>query len=129
MTTVQDELMHYGVLGMKWGRRSNISKESKDFNKLKSTVSKASKDLDTYFKDQKEHTYSVDGSTTGNVIVINNAKLEKKAIASSAEVDKLVSNLSKKYSNISAVPNKDIETGKMYVDIVLGTKSERLMVD
>ena len=138
MNDVKDELMHYGVPGMKWGKSNSRSisdnekrekRSSKDFNNLKSKVSIASKDLNAFLKDRREHTYMIDGSTTGNRIVIDNPTLRNKATASSAKVDRMVSELSKKYENVSAIPNKDLTTGKMYVEVSLGSNFERLDFD
>ena len=96
MSTVQDELMHYGVLGMKWGRRSAPSTLSK------ATGHKAIKqDAKTLLKLNKKATRAVfDEMKNRNEKTILN---EKRTATN--------------YNDF--VKTMNLEKGKAYVDSVL----------
>lgn len=83
-----------------------------------------------YAKIRNQNTYRVDGGS--NSIVMNTPQLQK-AYRNSAKygrkVDKYVAKMSKKYSNASAIPNRDVKSGKMYADIVLGNEKRRVYAD
>ena len=96
-------------------------KTDRDMRKLEDTVKKAS----TAFQ---RHLDFMENHRSGN-IQIYNTKLLKKAQTYGKDVDVMVNKLSKRYARVSAVPEKDTKTGKMYVDIILNDKTSRIDVD
>lgn len=111
--------------------KSSINdKTSKRVDKLKKKVRKTMDAYNQYTKIRNENTYRIgDGS---NSIVINTPKLQK-AYRNSAKygrkVDKYIAKMSKKYTNASAIVNRDVKSGKMYTDIVLGNEKRRVYSD
>lgn len=138
-----EELYHYGVPGMRWGNRkgsiksavvgaakkyadfANNTNKQVDFNRLKKASKKASKAGGKYIDFVEKHSYD----TNMGQVYVDNKKLLRSAIRNSRKVDNLVTELSMKYKNVSAIPGKNQETGKRYVDLTIDNKKERIDVD
>ena len=89
-----------------------------DMRKLEDTVKKGGTAI-------QKHLDYIEKHRSGN-LVIYNRKLLANATKYSRAVDKMVVKMSKKYDTVMAIPEKDIRTGEMYVDIALNdTKQSR----
>ena len=139
-TISNGELYHYGVKGMRWGVRRYQNKDGsltaigkkrqdRDMQKLESVVKKAGNAINKYNRFIESHTYTVSGSNSGNSIVIENPALRSKAIKLSKNVDKVIAKLEKRYDTVSAIPEKQARTGKMYVDVMIDDKKSRVFMD
>ena len=175
----QDYLAHYGVLGMKWGRRvasqrehaaelirsgkahqsigfgkkrqaayderdarrleksaSNIrskmdSEATKDLSKFKTAGEKAADAANKAMAFRKAHTFKTsDLGPNISEVYMDDPRLVRKAEKADAKVNKLMVKLNKKYENkVSATFQHDVETGKMYVDLMLDSKKDRVNIN
>ena len=122
-----DELMHYGVLGMKWGQR----KASRTLNKK---LRKSFKALDAYKKSSSFKTIKspVDGST--NTIMISNVKKQNAYDKAVKAVNAYMDKLDKKgydwrYDSNYGVTGKLTESGRGYVETMVGGVKTRKEFD
>ena len=61
---------------------------------------------------------------------MDDPRLVRKAEKADAKVNRLMAKLNKKYENkVSATFQHDVETGKMYVDLMLGSKTDRVNIN
>lgn len=107
-------------------------RQEKDMRGLEKTVKKAAGAMDQYLEFRRSHSYrrlNDAGQVVETGIYIDDPKLRKSAEKYSKRVDTMVSTLSKKYDRVSAIPERDAETGKMYVDIIVGNKTSRVYSD
>jgi hypothetical protein len=133
---VSEIIYHHGIKGQKWGVRRFQNEDgtlttagkkriNKDMNKIEKAIRKAGKATAKYLDFTSSHTYSVSGMDGISSVYIDNPRLRKNAEKYGKKVDKLLEKLQKKYSTVSAIPNKDSETGKMYVDISIDNEKRR----
>ena len=125
-----DELMHFGVLGMRWGHRKasspggkNSSKrEGKDLEKLKTAMAKSSAAIKKNAEWNKSHTFGVSNAKKVGIssVVLTNPRLQAKANRQMYKAKKLMKKLNKKYKNVKAIPAKDKETGRAILKFTLG---------
>lgn len=122
-----DELCHYGVLGMKWGQR----KASRTLNKK---LRKSFKALDAYTKSSSSKTIKspVDGST--KTIMISNVKkrnaYDKAVKAVNAYMDKLdKKGYDWRYDSNYGITGKLTESGRGYVETMVGGVKTRKEFD
>ena len=122
-----DELMHYGIIGMKWGQR----KASRTLNKK---LRKSFKALDAYTKSSSSKTIKspVDGST--KTIMISNVKkrnaYDKAVKAVNAYMDKLdKKGYDWRYDSNYGITGKLTESGRGYVETMVGGVKTRKEFD
>lgn len=177
--TDNNYLAHYGVIGMKWGRRiasqrehaaelirsgkahksigfgekrqkayderdarileksasnirSKMDKEStKDLSKFKAAGIKAADAANKAMAFRKSHTFKTsDLGPNISEVYMDDPRLVRKAEKADAKVNRLMVKLNKKYENkVSANFQHDIETGKMYVDLMLDSKKDRVDIN
>ena len=122
-----DELCHYGVLGMKWGQR----KASRTLNKK---LRKSFKAHDAYKKSISSKTIKspVDGST--KTIMISNVKKQNAYDKAVKAVNAYMDKLDKKgydwrYDSNYGVTGKLTESGRGYVETMVGGVKTRKEFD
>lgn len=127
VTKENAELMHYGVLGMKWGVRKNpsqaFSKASKKANRLSDKYNKYSSKAAT--ADAKAHKSGKRYITEiGRGITENRfkkaVKFDRKADRTLKKLDRWTEQMKKTFANVSvnSIDSKAIADGQNYVDML-----------
>ena len=122
-----DEIMHYGVLGMKWGQR----KASRTLNKK---LRKSFKALDAYNKSISSKTIKspVDGSVRTTIFdsVKKRRPYDKATRAVNAYMDKLdKKGYDWRYDSNYGVTGRLTENGRGYVETIVGDVKTRKEFD
>ena len=140
MYNEQDNLMHYGVLGMKWGiRKGNYSgtysKAKTKSMKLKAKSTKLSNKLSKTniklerAKNKQARTMNEDGKSKYDerVKTLENrsSELTSRSNRAMARANKWVNQMDKAFSkiNIDNIPQEDILSGKEYAQYIVALNS------
>jgi hypothetical protein len=121
---MNDDIRHYGVIGMKWGvRRGNYSKTyAKSSKKLKKLDEKAAKKRlesaklakkalakEANATSEKQYRKAREKQFKANKLNLKSAKLQKKAMKFEKQMAKSFANV-----KIKDIEQKDLELGKKY---------------
>ena len=120
---MENELRHYGVVGMRWGRRKNVSKAfgkaSRKADNLTSKVNKADQKISKLTNKQSKYESRGDSEKASKT----SAKLEKataKRNSKQEKADKWISSMSDTFKNakMSEISYEDLIAGQNYVTML-----------
>lgn len=156
---VNGELCHYGIPGMRWGRRKAILRANRDIvARTKIRDNKAAKGKDTTKADRdiaartkirdkkleklknddfnrlKKEAVKAGKVTSKNSLIDKNKKEhitvnQRKIDKAVKKVYKLMNKLDVDYDRVGAMARADYKKGKVYVDVMLDKKRERIYID
>ena len=105
MMTVQDELMHFGVLGMKWGKSNkSVGNQSQKISKYEKKAIKAHDDLTKIENKAKEEYDPKTGPTAASRL---------NALSYAGKAIRMISSTKKMAKHISEL---DVDAGKKYFE-------------
>lgn len=132
MDQVRDELMHYGVLGMKWGKRkapTTLSTSGKTSSTTKKVIDDYNKMDDKEFKGKyqtSKKTYAKRVEKYGDPYMNSPlAKIGKKAAEGKTVVDGMKTRMNEKRSTSI---QKDIDSFKPFAKTGIKTKSGKMLI-
>ena len=120
---MEEEIKHYGVVGMRWGRRKNVSrafgKASKKADRLTSKSNKADRKVAKLTSKQSKYESRGDSDKANKT----SAKLEKataKRNLKQEKADKWISSMSDTFKNakMSEISYEDLIAGQNYVTML-----------
>ena len=120
---MENELQHYGVVGMRWGRRKNVSrafgKASKKADRLTNKANKADLKVEKLTSKQSKYESLGDSDKANKT----SAKLEKataKRNLKQEKADKWISSMSStfKTAKMSEISYEDLIAGQNYVTML-----------
>lgn len=120
---MENELQHYGVVGMRWGRRKNVSrafgKSSKKADRLTNKTNKADRKVAKLTNKRSKYESLGDSDKVNKI----SAKLEKataKRNLKQEKADKWISSMSStfKTAKMSEISYEDLIAGQNYVTML-----------
>lgn len=120
---MENELQHYGVVGMRWGRRKNVSrafgKSSKKADRLTNKANKADRKVAKLTNKRSKYESLGDSDKVNKI----SAKLEKataKRNLKQEKADKWISSMSStfKTAKMSEISYEDLIAGQNYVTML-----------
>lgn len=120
---MEEEIKHYGVLNMRWGRRKNVSrafgKASKKADRLTSKANKADRKVSRLTSRQSKYESRGDSDKANKT----SAKLEKakaKRNLKQEKADKWIGSMSDTFKNakMSEISYEDLIAGQNYVTML-----------
>lgn len=120
---MDEELKHYGVVGMRWGRRKNVSKAfgkaSKKADRLTNKANKADRKVEKLTNKQAKYEFRGNSEKVEKI----SAKIEKAATkrdSKQAKADKWIKSMAKtfKSAKMSEISYEDLIAGQNYVTML-----------
>lgn len=120
---MEEEIKHYGVVGMRWGRRKNVSrafgKASKKADRLTAKANKADRKVSRLTSRQSKYESRGDSDKANKT----STKLEKataKRNLKQEKADKWISSMSDTFKNakMSEISYEDLIAGQNYVTML-----------
>lgn len=127
-----DELMHYGVPGMKWGIHRNrasskFARTAKKIDRIKKRADKAREKSDALLKKSKKFYLTDIGYSIHKNQAWKAAKQSKKSDRLMKRANRYIKNMEKTFSNVSVsdISKEHQNTGKNYVYMLKRNKNKK----
>jgi hypothetical protein len=122
-----NELMHYGVKGMKWGMRKKHSPQTDSPSKRQRTIARVTRGVDKDIQSFKP--YVKTGIRTKNgKLVVSSADVKASIKALEKIKNKKISKINAQYDKRVNAINRDIESYRPYTKTGIRTKNGKIVL-
>lgn len=120
---VNGELYHYGVPGMKWGRRKSYSgNENRDTRRLARQLKKLNEEHILY-EQSKHDVKTSDGEVIGQTVSSSKARSLAKR---DKRISEMYAKIAKKYGSAELRADASLELGQSIVNVILTDKKGKV---